>query len=366
MSRRRRPDSAHTEPTAGTVLEHDANSDAPLADALADLAPGTLIVVSRLSPSHAKGYLETVTLPEGGALELVDMVKASWGGGTFTLQPRRRNVANGRTQFAGGGRQITIAGPPLYHGTPYGPDGRVASAIAPAPAPAPAPVVMAPASGALEGRLLQILERFIPAAAAGKGSMSDLAELGRVINEARASVMPAIAAAPSVDVMAEMERQVQMFARLRKLFGERDYEEAPAAPSDPMQQIMMAFLSRQMGGDPSMMMGRPMMPPPPQPQSQSQVVHEPPPQPQPNPAPRPAATVDEDAPLSADEIADELDELEPSERAKILGEVFQRQPDSVREALLEQLGLTPEKLDAMFGQMAASGGLLTPKFGAGQ
>lgn len=328
-------------------------------------------MLNRLYPTYAKGYLETVQLPEGGPWELLDLIGTSWGGGTFSLQPRERKF-QGHTVFARGGCQVTIAGPAKFRGQPYSPDGRILEHN-PAPAPAAPLAVPAQPSSNLDGRLWSLLEKLTQKTQAGapaQQSLADIAEIGRVFAEFRGGSPTA-----AVDPADSFEREIARYHRLRKLFdGDRDRDRyEPSAPSDPMGQMMQMFMMKMMGGGDAMphapfggpppVSRPPYTPPPPPP------VSAPTPNPQP-PAPTPAPPADddddgyEDEPMTAAEVAEGMAGLDAPARAQMLAELLEQQPEEVRAALFERLG--GPQLEQMFAAAGAGmPGIVLPKAAAG-
>ena len=359
-----------------------------LADVLAELRPGDAIVVRRMAPSYAKGFCGTHQMPEGGAWELVEQIERSWGGGTYVLQPRCRSPMYGN-RFGPGACQIEIAGPSKHHGTPYGPDGRLVVST-----PEPHQVVVqqsapVPQANPMQSQLFALLQQL--ALRSDKGGSGGF-QLGDVIELAKVMQPSAPASAPAAaEDFGQLERMVTMYAKLQRVFG-RDAEERPSSgagfggfeggmPTSADGMMQMMFMRMMMGGGnpgAGMPAGMPGMMGAP---SQQSTMPQPPPvhPPAPAPAPAPAATNpyhegrdmraalaqdDEDRPPTADEIAEDLELVDVDQRASMLRSILERQPETVKEKLLEQLGLNPDKLDSMF-RAAAQGMSAQADTGAG-
>lgn len=307
-----------------TPLRERQESDGAAGDAalwsLDDLALGDKLYVRRTQPSYADGFCDHLIVAEGGFDDVLDRIKAQYGGGTYCIQKKRRG-AKGGLVFAGRSATLTIAGEPLYEGRPYviGPDGRrvpdrVRTAEPQTYAPASQPVVVSAPQG--DGQMQQALLGLL-GQLAKPGQSADLAGLAKVI-------LP-LTQQKERDSMADMERMLTLFTQMQRVAKTVAPEVAPeppaaesASPWDGFAQMMMAKVM------PGMLGGfggaaaqpnppAPVMPPPPSPHhlwhpTQGWVL---PPRAQPQAAPpqaAPQAAPPQAPPPAPPHVADEEDD----------------------------------------------------------
>lgn len=357
--------------------------------ALRGLAPGARITVHRQTPAYAKGFLDHLTVPQAGEIDIESEIKTSWGGGTFRLQPRQIS-SNGRMNFGKGCVILTIAGEPTLNGRRYI-NGVLEEPGASAPAMQPYVVQSTQQSdrAGLEGQLLTMVQQTL-ARGAQNGTATDLAGLGTLITS-MSGIMGGQKTAQG-DAMGDMDRAFSLLTKMQKLSGMGGSDSDQPTKSDDSADSFMnggwqqMLMMKMMGG--SQTPQAPQYPPqygqqPPQnwPQPQPTYPHNgPPQQPRPNwpvpPAgvpysqpphanpppqapPRPPqaaqppdpATMDgphetgaggEDEPFTVANLQAELEEMSESQRAGFMSE------------LMQKLGID-EKLGSMFANVVPAG-----------
>lgn len=369
-------------------------------DALRGLAPGARVTVNRQTPSYAKGFLDHLTIPQSGEIDIESEIKANWGGGTYKLQPRQLSP-NGKMNFGRGCVILSIAGEPMLNGRRYvGGVLEEPSAAAPAPMPYMMPNPQQTSRAGLEGQLLTMVQQTL-ARGQQTGTATDLAGLGTLITS-MSSIMGPQQQQSGGDAMGEMDRAFSLLTKMQKLSGmsgsgngggQDDDSDSPF--SGGLQQMLMMKL---MGGGPQSPQ-QPQYPPQygQQPQQnwgqQQPTQHYPPPQqyarpsqppnwtpppagvpyqqpasaiptPQPLPQPQSDAPPDPatmDGPHESQPAVDDSGPFTVSHLEAEMQHMSKPQRDAFVTELMQKLGID-EKLGSMFGGVVPAG----PPNGGGQ
>ncbi len=374
------------------AAERTGDGDTPEENAsrmLSGLEIGTKIMVRRYHPSYAKGFCTTLDVPDGGGDEVIPLIQADFGGGTYSLQEQQRG-ADGRYHFAGKGVLVDIAGEPTHFGRKYAVGGKLEPEQNPAlmPVQAAAPVVVhapAPRDNGLQSQLLSMFGEMVKGGSAGGTDMSRLFEV-LLTNQQQAPARS--------DSFGDLERVLGLVTKMTAMMGDRA---APAAASDDEGgflgggatggMIEKLLLAKFMGGDqqqqPAQPQANPTMGPQPTPahvwSPQLGWVHpgqlrRPPqagqpvaPQPSPTPppaAPQPAAPQPTPPPAAEADTGGDDDEQAPLTAAEMTDE-FQSMTDEERErflpALLEGFGLPPGMLATATDAIAKQAAAATPQ-----
>ena len=326
-----------------------------LEESLGDLESGQSLTISRSQPAHARGWLEDYPIVPGtDSLDgLRDYLRGTYGGGTFTLQWKRR-LGSGAVRFRRGAVQLTIAGEPLYQGRRYLPGGRledpamVARANPQQPAPpivVQAQPVPATADGRLQEALLGILER---TAYAGGRAGQDVVGLVRALQ----GTLQQPAAAQG-DPLGQIERVVTLLGKIRRSMDGDVAREAPSRSTGGIEEILLAKL---IGGDspqPTIQQGPPGHLWDPEARRWVPRIHvqqprhgcldnpapasAPAPTPAPAPAPAPHEESEEYEPLTVDELLDDLAARTEEDRSEFVTQILERL--GVDRALAQHLDL---------------------------
>lgn len=219
--------------------------------ALRGLAPGARITVHRQTPAFAKGFLDHITVPESGEIDIESEIKTSWGGGTFKLQPRQM-AQNGRMNFGRGCVILTIAGEPTLNGRRYV-GGVLEEPCANLPVAQPYMMPSTPQSdrSGLEGQLLTMVQQTLARAGSPNGTGVDLTGLGTLITS-----MSGILGGGGTnggDAMGDMDRAFSLLTKMQKLSGmgatEQSSDKKDEDPADSFmggggfqQMLMMKLL----------------------------------------------------------------------------------------------------------------------------
>lgn len=362
--------------------------------ALRGLAPGARITVHRQTPAFAKGFLDHLTVPQSGEIDIESEIKTSWGGGTYKLQPRQM-AANGRMNFGRGCVILTIAGEPTLNGRRYV-SGVLEEPGASVPAVQPYVLQNPPQNNraGLEGQLLTMVQQTLARAGAPNGTGVDLAGLGTLITS-MSGIMGG-GNTPQGDAMGDMDRAFSLLTKMQKLSGMGSDSNQSSNDEDSadnfmsgggwQQMLMMKMLGGSQppqppqyppqygqppqqnwaGQQPTYPYNRTPMQPgltnppnwsaPPAGVPYSQPPHAtPPPQaparppqaaPTPDPAtmdgPHEAAAGGEEGPFTVANLQAELEDMSEQQRGEFMGE------------LMQKLGID-EKLGGMFGSVVPAG-----------
>jgi len=234
-----------TEKPSETATTSEAKADSLEGDsaieALRALEPGNAVVVQRITPSYAAGYLGRMEIGTGGdETEVIDRIKSEYGGGRYRLVPQRRKGAAYR--FAGGKTIIIdIAGRPMFDGQTYDAHGRLKGEDKPAP-PQPNPVqVIAQPSPQNNDALLTLLQTLL--ANRDDGKALDTVGLVRSIMEVKTDSVG--------DPLGQVDRVLQLAERLSdRKRNDDDDDDVPRRGSsfeDMLPMMMMKFLSGDSG-----------------------------------------------------------------------------------------------------------------------
>jgi hypothetical protein len=340
------PDRDHDEADAPDERPAGATTAPDWAAHVRDLQSGERIYVYRTAPIVAKGYLGILTLPSERFEDLLELLKQTWGGGTFRIQ---RYTPAG--DFARGGATVDISGPPLVDGEPIYPGG--SRRPNPAPTPSPTPMVIhqpAPPSGDTTG-VVQALAGLVTSLSsqAGQHSTDPSAGIGGLVQLAQqlTGVRPA-------DPFEQFERFARLFKMMqgssRRDDGDDDDGDEPSGMMGalgPIMQMMQRGMSDAQPQRPTAAPqcvwngtswiytgptpppGVPPPGPPPGPPPQA-VAQTPASAPTPNPAPTPIETASEEeeeweeVPITAADVAEHVQGLTDAEAQAFLADVMRR------------------------------------------
>ena len=327
--------------------DYDAN------DPLASLRSAHVtdrISITRSWPPQAAGWLDDVELPAGGIDDLPELIRSQYGGGRYQLQLKRKKPGVPGVPFTNICAQLQVAGTPR--------DPRAEAERAPQPMPAPVVIQGPPGSTDQSNQLLGLV---IEAVRNGGGGATNLAELAKVILQATS------VSQQRSNPLEGLEQMLGLWAKFRTVFAPNTDRE-PERESSPLsgllggmgggqlEQLLLAkFLGGMGGGQPQ---PAPQIPPPPSPrhvfhpqhgwfipttskQEQKPAAAQQPAPPQPPPAsppPRPhlVETYD-DEPLTADEIADDIDQLSEAEQDKLLERLMQAKLGKMDPAIVQKV-----------------------------
>jgi hypothetical protein len=385
------PEKTLESPTYTTTAANIAND---VMAPVRDLEIGARLSISRTQPQHARGWCADVVVPQGGVDDLCSQIQARFGGGTFLFQPKRRMI-NGKSIYTSGAATVDIMGEPTIagrrwiHGELEPPLERPPPTMAMQPMPQMAPMAgmpqMAPVNTP-DPMQMQLLKMFGDAVKNGNGANTDIAALADVMLRSNQQSPPNSSA--QVDSMVGMERAFSLFVKWQSML-DRGGESEPAEPEPAsslggllgggemsLEKILMFKMLGDMGGSggglagllggaPQPPVAAPMggMPPPPSaahvwhqgtrawvhPSQLAQPVAAPPSPAPPSPAPPAEPTKeDEEDPLTAAEMIDELGAMDPAERNKILPEI------------MRSMGVPAEMLEQATASIAARAGVAVP------
>lgn len=345
------------------------------------LASGSQIQVERRTPTGIKGYCGNLVVPDGGMPDVLEEVKASWGGGSYQLRGKMM-ANNGQFQYCRGAIQVDIAGYPRDAGREYI-NGVWRPIAVPTPAAAPAMIQNPAGDGTSVNAMMgQLLQTALQGAMSGDGGVS-MGELPALIT----AISGLSKGGKERDSFQDLDRTLGIVDKLRHSFGNEGGDgssnDSPFGGSGSvMEMLMMKMMSDQNkpppqqppyqpqygaypNQNPQQMWGSmqqhgqsphhpyPQNAPPPQqanwtnppqpaqhmeaPARRPQPAAQPPPtQPPPQqPAPHPEAEYE---PLTVDDIMQDLASRDETGRAQFMGE------------LCEQLGLDQAVLATMFNQ----------------
>lgn len=320
------------------------NGDVEDWSALDHVKSGEMVSVKRTyPPGPGAGWLENMEVPPGGAGDLPELIQQRWGGGRFVLQSKVR-TANNSVQFGKMCKTINIAGPPV-----------VPTSVETNPAPAPMQpfVVQAPPQAGGSQLQNQLLGLVTELSKQGNASV-DVAGIANAMAQF-AGVTQQQVPAP-VSPMSQMGEMMGMFSKMQRMFDGRPEpaEQDDAALGNAFGKympIVEMFASKLAGGGMGGLLGgpqqqqqQPPMPPPPTPHhvyhptagwvhpSQLQPRPQPPAQPPPRPPPQAAPPAEgavevepdheaggyDETPFTAEELAGELDRMDPMQLAKLV------------------------------------------------
>jgi hypothetical protein len=363
-----------------TSVDRKVNGESPdderfdAMDELAAMAPGDMVMVYRQSPAYAKGLCEHMIVPhEGSGEDLLDQIRANWGGGTFTVQAKQRHPGGGM-RFAKRSKTFVIAGHPKYQGREY-----VNGALPPTPTPsaptAQTPVIVqAPQNNPgndMQGQLLALVAKAL--GSVGQEGAANLDVVGLI-----GALQGVLGQPEKRDSFGDLERSLGLVRNLQKTFNPgvpaQDDDESPfsgmfggtgGGKFNPMDILAMMMMKKMMGPEMSGMFGgQPQASQPPQqtmgatapaqtqqfgpvgqPPSPDHVWHQqrgwitsevPIQNPQPENVPQPPTTTSEPTPEPEDE------EIEPITVPELLQELSEKKPEE-REAFVtefcQQIGL---------------------------
>jgi hypothetical protein len=314
------------------------DEDDPLA-ALAAVRQNDVLHIQRLWPPSDAGWLGDVDLPPGGIDDLYQLIADQFGGGRYSLRIKRRRADNNGLPFTSIAAKITIAGPPKSQV----PEQHYAPQQNPAPI-----VVQSGGSGSeqLQAQLLGMLGKLVQS---GGGNGTNLAELAKVIFQAT-NVSQA-----KNDSLGELEKMLGLWSKMSKVFAPRTASDSEPSASPlagllgggggQLENILITKILGGLGGGAPPVQQPPAIPPAPSPAHCWHPTHgwfvpanlapKPAPPPPAPPSPPPSETAaskprlvevdDDDAPLTADELAADIDQLDEAERDKLLSRLMQQQ-----------------------------------------
>lgn len=203
--------------------------------ALRGLAPGARITVHRQTPAYAKGFLDHLTVPQSGEIDIESEIKTSWGGGTFKLQPRQL-AANGRMNFGKGCVILTIAGEPTLNGRRYV-SGALEAPVAAVPVAQPYMMPQTPQTSrqGLETQLLTMVQQTLQGGRQD-GHGVDLAGLGTLITSMSGIMGGGGNQQP--DAMGDMDRAFSLLTKMQKLAGIGGGNDHTSKDDDPSDSFM--------------------------------------------------------------------------------------------------------------------------------
>ena len=219
-------------------------------DALRGLAPGARVTVHRQTPSYAKGFLDHLTIPQTGEIDIESEIKSNWGGGTYKLQPRQL-APSGKMVWGNGCVILSIAGEPMLNGRRYvGGVLEEPSAATPAPLPYMMQNPQQANRAGLEGQLLTMVQQTLARAGSPNGTGVDLAGLGTLITSMSGIMGGGGQQQQQGDAMGDMDRAFSLLTKMQKLSGGMGGSESKDDDSDSgfpagLQQMIMAKI---MGG----------------------------------------------------------------------------------------------------------------------
>lgn len=178
-------------------------------DELQSLAAGSQIEVTRLAPTTIKGYCGNLVVPDGGMCDLMDEIKASWGGGKYQLRGKCL-AANGRQIYAVGAVQIDVAGYPRADGKEW-----LNGVWRPIAMPSAGPVMMAPQVGGgqpsgIEALLGPFLQQALASSLSGDGGVS-FREMPALIT----AIAGLTGNTPQRDSFTDLERSLAIMQKLQ-------------------------------------------------------------------------------------------------------------------------------------------------------
>jgi hypothetical protein len=225
---------------------------------LSSLSEGHPLRLSRSFPLFCEGYLTALAVPANGIEGILEVIKGTYGGGTYRLQ-NTQLVPNGSVQFAAGHHTFKIAGNPIQNGREYAPDGTlVAPAVAPGVA-APTVVMQQPTGGATENRMLGMLQSALERASTGGGGV-DIVSLVDGIKAMR-GMMPE--PPRQLDQFGQFEQFLGLMGKMQRFGGGADTSSSSGGGGDDddgglfggggggmMEKLLMAKIMGGMGGSP--------------------------------------------------------------------------------------------------------------------
>lgn len=362
----KRPPNAEGTPddggTSAVGVRRNDDEDDPLS-ALAGIRSNDVLHIQRMWPPSSAGWLGDVELPPGGIDDLYQLIRDQYGGGRYSLRVKRKKPGNNGLPFTNITAKVTIAGAPKsgldepgHHAMQH----------------APAPVVIQGGGGneQLQTQMLGMLSRALQS---GGGNGVNLAELAKVIFQATT------VSQQRSDSIGDLERTLGLLAKMRNAFAPKTepVAESNASPlagllgggGGGLENMLIAkILGGLGGGQPAPQQPPPTIPPAPSPQHVFHPAHGwfvPPnlaPKSEPvtqHAAPRPASEppsvagprlveLDDDAPLTADEIEADIDQLDEAERERLLTRLMQAQLGKIDPAEMQRLmgGASPSIADA--------------------
>jgi hypothetical protein len=196
-------------------------------DELQSLAAGSQIEVTRLAPTTIKGYCGNLVVPDGGMSDLMDEIKASWGGGKFQLRGKCL-AANGRQIYAVGAVQIDVAGYPRSEGKEW-----LNGVWRPIPMPSAGPMVIAPQVGGgqpsgIEALLGPFLQQALASSLSGDGGVS-FREMPALIT----AIAGLTGNTPQRDSFTDLERSLAIMQKLQST-REPERERERAEPNNDL------------------------------------------------------------------------------------------------------------------------------------
>lgn len=332
--------------------EHD-----PLAEILESLDTKARVSVERTAPAYAKGWLGDIEVPSGSEGELLECVKAAYGGGTYNLRLKKQR-ADGRRVYVHGVAHVTIAGQPLTDGQAIGANG---APVQPAPQtqvqylPAPAT-----ANSDITNALINLLQQ---RQQQGAPPLQGIPELVSALNSA--------AHPPAPDPLAGIERTIGMLSKFRTLFGDHGPSESgDGLPTGSMggiddTKLLMMLMGNQQAqaqpppgapwGNPTppppppghyhwngtayeWRIGPPPPPPPPNGTPIPNPAQPPAPQAQAQPQPQPQADDDDDEPYTPDDVLAGVRDLTDAQKMEVLARLGEVLPENLAAAMQGQIG----------------------------
>lgn len=328
----------------------------PLAAILESLDSKARVSVERTSPSWAKGWLGDLEVPAGDEGELLDVLKGSYGGGTYTLRLKKQRP-DGRRVFVHGVANITIAGQPMI-------DGVVMTAAGPATQQAQAaPVVQYLPPTAQNSDVMNALINLLTQRQnqPNGAPLQGVPELVSALNSA--------AHPPAPDPLAGLERTIGLLSKARSLFGDGNHQNDDGIAVPGMSGFDDTKLLAMLLGNQQQQQHHPQQPfgyaPQPQPQAAPQGHYhwngqaydwrlgpppppapppppngQPMPNPQPPPAPPPQAQQDDDddEPYTPDDVLAGVRELTDAQKLEVIARLGEVLPENIASAMQSQLG----------------------------
>lgn len=207
-----------------------------------ELDQGSQIEVRRLSPNQIKGYCGHIIVPDGGISDVMEEIKATYGGGRYQLRGKKL-ADDGRLNYVSGSVQCDVAGYPRDSGKEWI-NGLWRPIAMPMPA-APIPVRQTASNSqsfGMEGLMSQFLSQALQGALSGDSGIN-LGQIAPLITAIAGLQQPS----RERDSFSDLERTLSLVDKLEK---RRSPEPAPApveADGDGMNGILQLLAAKFLG-----------------------------------------------------------------------------------------------------------------------